>query len=206
VLQADAVVIAAGCIPNTKFMEGLDVEKDGSVKVNDYLQSTQCENVYVAGDCATFPKKFCDDTIQTRIEHWDVAMQHGRVAAKNICGKKQAYDTVPFFWTMLWGKSLRYVGHAPEYDDVLVEGDLAKLRFVAYYCKENDIVAVATVGRDPVAIAAAELFKLGIMPTRIQIESGQRNSSDILKQQKFYSDPANAKPIIDNPEKIRKGF
>jgi NADH dehydrogenase FAD-containing subunit len=32
------------------------------------------KDVFVAGDCATFPK----DGNSTRIEHWDVAMQQGK--------------------------------------------------------------------------------------------------------------------------------
>ena len=44
------------------------------------------------------------------------------------------------------------------------------------------------------------------MPPAIQIASGQRNSDDILRQQKFYSDPANAKTVIENPANKRPGY
>jgi hypothetical protein len=35
----------------------------------------------------------------------------GRIIAKNITGKKAIYDFVPYFWSMQFGKSLRYCGH-----------------------------------------------------------------------------------------------
>ena len=71
-----------------------------------------------------------------RIEHWDVAIDQGRVAARNMLGGSEDYSGVPFFWTqvrecanayryfvLLWsalpqlfGKSLRYAGCAMKYD------------------------------------------------------------------------------------------
>lgn len=61
--------------------------------------------MYAAGDIATFPYYKTGEDI--RVEHWDVAMQQGRIAAKHMMGKMVPYDSVPFFWTMLLGKSVR---------------------------------------------------------------------------------------------------
>jgi len=43
------------------------------------------EGIYAAGDIARFPYHFEED-LSVRIEHWSVAEQQGRVAAKNIAG------------------------------------------------------------------------------------------------------------------------
>lgn len=125
----------------------------------------------------------------------------GRVAAKNMVGKSTEYNTIPFFWTAVFGKSLRYVGHAPDgFDEVMVEGDTTSKnpKFIAFYVKDDKIVSVLTLQRDPVAIACSELMKHGVMPTPYQIASGQRNSADILKQHKHYSNPRN-KPDQNRP-------
>ena len=56
-----------------------------------------------------------------------------------MLGGSVPFDTVPFFWTMQFGKSVRYCGHALGFDDIVIEGDLATHTFIAYYtstCRE----------------------------------------------------------------------
>ncbi len=45
---------------------------------------------------------------------------------------------------MQYGKSLRYCGYAHKYDQVIVDGDLFKLEFVAFYCLEGKVLAAAS--------------------------------------------------------------
>ena len=66
------------------------------------------EDVFAGGDIARFPLPLIGDS--ANIGHWQLAHKHGRVAAKNMLGKNQPFDSIPFFWTVLYGKSLRYCG------------------------------------------------------------------------------------------------
>ena len=34
----------------------------------------------------------------------------GRIAARNMLGKEEAFNSIPYFWTVQYGKSLRYCG------------------------------------------------------------------------------------------------
>lgn len=47
--------------------------------------------------------------------------------------------TVPYFWTQVFGKSIRYTGYGGGFDDVVIHGDLEaaidNLQFVAYYTR-----------------------------------------------------------------------
>lgn len=106
-----------------------------------------------------------------RIEHWDVAMDQGRVAALNMLDKQVIYETVPFFWTAQFGMSLRYAGHANQFDDIIVDGDLTAKRpkFTAYFVQDEKIAAVATFNNDPQAVAALELLREGKMPSAEEI-------------------------------------
>lgn len=111
-----------------------------------------------------------------RIEHWDVAMDMGRVAARNMLGAQTPYRGVPFFWTGQFGKSVRYAGNAMAWDEVILQGraDGTDPKFVAYFVAPGGaaISAVATLDRDPQAVAAQELFRLGRMPTPAQVRGG----------------------------------
>lgn len=134
------------------------------------------EGLYAAGDVASFKDSM--DSI-TRVEHWDVATSQGRVAARNMLGRKERYDQTPFFWTSLFGKNLRYVGHCVDFDELLVDGDLQKLSFVAYYCQKDQVRAVATMARDPVAVVCGELMRLKKMPTASELKSGKVATSNL---------------------------
>jgi len=143
-LEADFVVVGVGVEPATDFLQGVELHKDGGVITNKYLEIG--DSLYAAGDIAHFPDPRTGEL--TRIEHWRTALQQGRTAAHNMAGNRTAYTAVPFFWTMQFGKSLRYVGHAKDWDKIIFQGDLDKHDFLAFYVKDNRILAVAGMNRD----------------------------------------------------------
>ena len=107
---------------------------DGSLVTDEFLKVSGADGLFAAGDVATYSSP----SGEMRIEHWDVATSQGRYAAKSMVGKPEKFDQTPFFWTSVFGKNLRYVGHCKEFDEVLVDGDLKKLNFVAYYCQKDE--------------------------------------------------------------------
>ena len=95
-------------------------------------------------------------------------MDQGRVAARNMLGRRAVYDHVPFFWTAQYGKALRYAGHAARTDNVVLDGTLGAglaSEFTAFFIVAGAVAAVATFNRDPQAVAAGELLRRGLMPT-----------------------------------------
>lgn len=99
-------------------------------------------------------------------------MDQGRVAARNMMGHVSPYQTVPFFWTSQYASSLRYAGHAHATDNILLQGSLtpaSAAAFTAYFVVHGVVAAVATLNRDPVAVAAQELMRLRAMPTPAEV-------------------------------------
>lgn len=191
VLPADGVVVGAGVLPNTRFVEGVSLDKNGAIIVNPLLQSEASENVFAAGDVCAYPALATGSRV--RIEHWDVATQQGRVAAKNMLGLYQPFTTIPFFWSSLFGLNLRFVGHAPEaLERVIIEGDVSNMEFISYYTEDDEIRAVATVNRDPVAVACAELMRRGRMPRVSELMLGTVNANVILQRLKELSTTSKA--------------
>jgi len=61
---------------------------------------------------------------------------------------------VPFFWSQHYDVRISYVGHASSWDGLEVIGDLIKGNACGVFRRGRQIMAVATVGRDRVSLAA----------------------------------------------------
>ena len=155
-LDADLVVIGFGIRPATGFVEGVPRNADGGIPVDAHLRAAA--GLYVAGDIASFPHR--GDAAPIRVEHWRVAQQHGRIAALNMAGQATRYTAVPVFWTIQYLKRLDYIGHAPQWDEVVVHGDLGKPEFLAYYVKDGRVAAAAGLDRDRDTAALVELMTM----------------------------------------------
>ena len=71
-LSADLIVMGVGVRPATDYLKasGWELEKDGSVKVDELLQVPGRADVYAIGDIATYPQ--LPGGTYRRIEHWNV--------------------------------------------------------------------------------------------------------------------------------------
>ncbi|KAM6504283.1 hypothetical protein JOM56_001226 [Amanita muscaria] len=142
-IPADFIVMAVGVSPATGFLKesGIDVEANGGIRVDEYLRvrSVSGDDVYAIGDIAIYPQIHGGET---RIEHWNVAGNHGRAVGKTISGSPQPFVKVPIFWSVL-GQNLRYCGIGHQYDDIIIKGDPGEMKFIAYYVNQGRIVAVS---------------------------------------------------------------
>jgi len=175
-LDADLCIVGARIIPATKYIKGVKIERDQSVVCDEYLQAG--ENLYAGGDICRFPWWFLGGE-SVRVEHWGEAQYHGKVAAANMAGKKVAARNIPFFWTQFFGKTVRYCGHALAYDEIYVDGDIENFKFAAYYIKHDKILAVASMGMDPLVSAVAELMQHGRMPSAKEVKDSK---IDLIKR------------------------
>jgi len=170
VLDAGVVVIGAGVIPATSFIKSgpVQISRDQSIIVDKFLRAA--DGLYAAGDVARYPYPVTGELI--RVEHWGMAQIQGRTAARSFLGKQKELDNVPFFWTVQFGKSVRYAGHAASFDEVIVQGNPDELKFAAYYARQGKVLAVAALGMDPLASAAADLIQLNKMPSVSELKAG----------------------------------
>ncbi|MDF5734382.1 MULTISPECIES: FAD-dependent oxidoreductase [unclassified Nostoc] len=176
-LKADIVIIGVGVQPATDFLKGVELHpKDHSVVVDEYLCAG--DGIYAAGDIARYPDWRTNESI--RVEHWRVAAQQGRIAAHNMAGKAVKFRGLPLFWTMQFNFPLRYIGHAQSWDEIIVDGDLQKQEFIAFYIKNNQVLAVATSHRDTETAAISELMRLNQMLT---VEELRRGIVDLIDKQ-----------------------
>ena len=167
-LEADTVIIGIGVEPATDFLEGVPKNDGGGVSVDAAMRVKGGDGLHAAGDLAAFNYR----GERVRIEHWRVAMQGGVAAARAMLGQDVSFDGVPLFWSKQHGVGLRYVGHAEDWDEVVIDGDLDAREFLAYYVKGDDIKAILGFQRDAELCAVEECIRLGVMPQSNAVREG----------------------------------
>jgi len=146
-LPADAVVIGAGVMPDVHLAQraGLQIGPRGGVLCSARLESS-APGIFAAGDIAEYDSPLHDGHV--RIEHWDVAFNHGKTAALNMLGQSVPHEVVPYFYSVLadWGE-LEYVGPAYEWDEEIVRGSYEDGSFTTWYLKDGRVLAALAFGR-----------------------------------------------------------
>lgn len=160
-LPAEAVVIGAGVAPDVQLARaaGLELGESGGVRCTSRLQSS-APGVFAAGDICEYESPLHGGPL--RIEHWDVAFNHGKTAALNMLGGDVPHTVAPYFFSVLgdWGE-LEYVGPAREWDEEVVRGSLADGSFTTWYLKDGAVKAALTFGRSDDLDHARRLLAAG---------------------------------------------
>jgi apoptosis-inducing factor 3 len=144
-IPADFALVGVGVTPRTELAEAARLQADNGVWVDQHLE-TSCPGVFAAGDIASYPDPRTGERV--RIEHWTVAERQGQVAAANMLGLAQRFNSAPFFWTEQYGVALRCVGHAADWDEVLVEGEVGTRGGVLRYYRDGKHLASVSINRD----------------------------------------------------------
>ncbi len=151
VIDCDFVVAGIGATPRTALAADTKIAVDDGLVTDEYLQ-TAVEGIFAAGDVANARHPLFG---QLRVEHWANALNQGAAAARNMLGYAKlddpvldhplAYELVPYFYSDQYDVGMEYSGHAVDWDEVVFRGDVAKREFIAFWLKDERILAAMNV-------------------------------------------------------------
>jgi len=145
-LDVDFVVMGVGIKLNTDFAKdsGLEIRQDGSIPVNQRLQTNQ-PDIFAAGDITAWPDPHSDQRLQ--VEHWDVARRQGQMAGRNMAGKDLSYTALPYFFSDLYDLSFEVWGDLTSWNQTVKRGSIKTGSFAYFYFDESRLKGVLAVNR-----------------------------------------------------------
>jgi 3-phenylpropionate/trans-cinnamate dioxygenase ferredoxin reductase subunit len=151
-LEADVVTVGVGISPNTELAAAAGLPVDNGVIVNEYLEAAP--GVYAAGDIARYYSPPLGR--QVRVEHYDVALQHGRVAGANMTGEQRSYMELPYFFSYMGALHIDVVGDMSRRQQSVRRGALSlEPGFAQGYFADGLLQAVLCINGDPALLQAA---------------------------------------------------
>ena len=138
VLETEFVVVGIGVAPRTGLAETAGLRIDNGVIVDERLESN-APGVFAAGDVANARNSFYGRHL--RVEHWANALNQGPAAAKSMLDQDVSYDEIPYFFSDQYDAGMEYSGYAAEWDEVVFRGDVAAREFIAFWLRDERLVA-----------------------------------------------------------------
>ncbi len=166
-IETDFVVVGIGILPNVELAQDAGLTVDNGIVVDEFTQ-TMDEHIVAAGDCTNHPNAHFSRRL--RLESVQNAMEQGRVAARNLLGKKEPYQMVPWFWSDQYDLKLQMVGLSNGYDQIVLRGDTCTQRnFAVFYLKEGQVIAADTVTRPLEFMLAKKIVAMKLKPDPVQL-------------------------------------
>ena len=161
---AHDVLAAIGAKPRTALAEaaGLTLAEGpgGGIAVDASLRTSD-PDIFAAGDVAAVQHPLLGQRL--RVEHWANALNGGPAAARAMLGQEVSYDRVPYFFSDQYDVGLEYSGYAPpgSYDQVVCRGDVSKREFIAFWLRDNQVLAGLNMNVWDVTGPVQELIRTG---------------------------------------------
>ena len=144
-IATELVIVGIGVLPNVELAEEAGLSVNNGIEVDEYCYTTD-PNIMAVGDCATYINSHYER--QIRLESVPNANDQAKVAAKNLCDKKEKYQVIPWFWSDQYDVKLQITGLNNGFDEVVIRGDIESSRsFALFYFKNNEMIAADCVNR-----------------------------------------------------------
>ncbi len=138
-ILVDAVVAGIGIEPNIELAESIGLTTEKGIVVDEFLRTGEAD-IYAAGDVAAFHNPALDKRM--RVEHEDNANTMGRLAGRNMAGKSEPYDHLPFFYSDMFELGYEAVGELDARLEMFADWERPNEEGVVYYLKGDRVRGV----------------------------------------------------------------
>ena len=158
--------ICVGITPCVELAEAAGLAVDNGIAVDASLRTSD-PDVYAAGDAASFTHPLLGRRI--RVEHWSNALNGGKAVALSMLGRSLSYDRIPYFFTDQYDLGMEYAGWVEPggYDRVVFRGDQAGGEFIAFWLKDDRVLAGMNVNVWDVQDQIQALVRAGFAGTPV---------------------------------------
>jgi 3-phenylpropionate/trans-cinnamate dioxygenase ferredoxin reductase subunit len=168
VIDADAVLVGIGAIPDIELARQAGLDVHNGVIVDSSLRSSD-PDIFAVGDIARAFNPLLGRHI--RVEHWANALNQPAVAAAGMLDRAASYAEPPYFYTDQYDLGMEYLGYVEpdDYDRVVFRGDVGAREFIAFWLADNRILAGMNVNVWDVTDQIKALIRAGrpVNPTRL---------------------------------------
>ena len=169
-VSASTVVVGVGTIARDQLALRAGIVGDRGIRVDEH-GFTNDPWVSAAGDIASQPHPWLD--APSRIEHWDVAMRHGRAVGMSAVGAPTTSDAVPYAWSDQYDLTLQMFGRPSRKDAMVVQSGARPDRFLAFWQREGQLRAVAGMNASRDVRAAKTLIERRLaVPAEVLADAG----------------------------------
>jgi 3-phenylpropionate/trans-cinnamate dioxygenase ferredoxin reductase subunit len=162
-VAADAVLVAAGVVPNVELAVEAGLATDNGIVVDAHLVTSD-PAISALGDCVSFPCRWAGG--MTRLESVQNAVDQARCIARRLTGNPTTYTDVPWFWSNQGKARLQIAGLIGEHDGAVVRGSIEGNKFSVFLFRGDELLAVESVNSPADHLVARKLFEKGISVPR----------------------------------------
>jgi NAD(P)H-nitrite reductase len=180
VLKTDFVVVGVGIYPNTQLAQDAGLKVDRGIVVNEYLETTE-EGIYAAGDVARFYSPIFSRHL--RVEHYDVAVKQGRIAAANMTGERRAFDVLPYFYSYQFELKIHAYGDLTSKTSIVRRGALdEKSGFFQFFFNGDVLDGVLSVNKkwDEIKLARELVLRRAKFENPSELSNESKSLSEYL--------------------------
>lgn len=175
-IPVDFVITGIGIAPATSLAEIAGLTLENGIKT-DSSGRTSDQNIWAAGDCASFPYRGS----RIRLESVPNAIEQAELVAENMLGAAKTYAAKPWFWSDQYDVKLQIAGLNTGYDNVITrQGDKTRARSHWYYAG-GTLLAVDAMNDPRAYMIGKRLIEAQKSPAPDLIANPQTDLKSLLK-------------------------
>jgi 3-phenylpropionate/trans-cinnamate dioxygenase ferredoxin reductase subunit len=157
-LRADEILVAIGAAPNDALARAAGLNVDDGILVNARGETSD-PDISAVGDVARHNN--VSFGARQRLESWRNAEDLAAIVAANLCGDRQSYGEVPWFWTDQYDWNIQIAGTLSPGLEVLERGAIGERGYLAYYLESGVLRGAVGVGCGRDVRMAREIMRSG---------------------------------------------